>query len=127
MAAEDLQVALSFLSWQDLYATEKPFQIFIDIPKEADDQRDNNLVFEKAMVKIRDVRHTSIDQSLDTNGFVYRKHKSRTTDFTQKESVERDYLPEVECLLRKEMDNVDRVFFFDWRVSLACREILRAL
>ena len=117
MVLGDLQVHLSFLSWQDLYATEKPFQIFIDIPTGAEDQRDTNLVFKKALVEVRDIRHLSIDLSLDANGFIYRKHTTKTEDFTQKGMVEQSYLPEIEELLKAEMEDVDRVFFFDWRVS----------
>lgn len=105
-----------FLQWQDLYEIERPFQIFIDIPKDAKDQRDTNLVFEKVSCKIEDVRDGVHNLSLDGNGFIYRRHATNVTDFTNRMTVDRNYLPEIEKFLKDELDGVDRVFFFDWRV-----------
>ena len=117
MASKDLQVSLSFLDWQDLYESEKPFQIFINIPRGAEDQRDTNLVFKRMRLTVHDVRGLSTNFSLDTNGFIYRQHVFKTTDFAHRTSVEQSYLPEVEQMLKQEVEDVDRIFFFDWRVS----------
>ena len=120
MATSDMTVTLKFLDWQELYAEEKPFQIFIDIPKDALDQRSSNLVFKNVQVRLKDVRTISDPIfSLDANGFVFRKHKTQVSNFADRETVEKTYLPEVESILREEMEGVDRVFFFDWRVSEA--------
>ncbi|KAL9598501.1 MAG: hypothetical protein Q9219_004474 [cf. Caloplaca sp. 3 TL-2023] len=116
MASKSFSVALSFLDWQELYESEKPFQIFIDIPEDAEDQRDTNLVFKPASVLVQDVRGHVANFSLDTHGFIYREHTAKTTDFTNRESVERTYLPEIEDLLKREVEGVDRIFFFDWRL-----------
>jgi len=35
-----------------------------------------------------------------------------------KENIENIYMKEIESLLRKEVDGVGRIFFFDWRVSI---------
>jgi hypothetical protein len=115
---QSIKISLKFLKWQELYEIEKPFQIFIDIPKDADDQRDTNLVFETVEINASDVRGRLQDLSIDTHGFVYRIHPTAFTDFTNKTAVEALYLPEVEKVLKQELDNVDRVFFFDWRVRL---------
>ena len=117
MALRKIEASLSFLRWQKLYETEKPFQIFIDVPEDAEDKRDTNLVFERVYLTIDDVKNRSAEFSLDTNGFMYRRHASKTTDFTSRKHVEQSYLPEVEELLRQELDAVDRTFIFDWRVS----------
>lgn len=105
-----------FLQWQKLYEIEKPFQIFINTPEDAQDQRDTNLVFEKQLCTIQDIRGVAYNPSLDENGFTYRRHLTKTTDFTNRRNVDEKYLPEVENLLKSEVDGVDRVFFFDWRV-----------
>lgn len=116
MGAHDLQIDLMFLQWQRLYEIEKPFQIFINIPKDAQDQRDTNLVFGKVPCMIQDIRNAAYEPSLDETGFIYRRHTTNTIDFTNRTIVDQDYLPEIEKLLRCELDDVDRVFFFDWRV-----------
>ena len=117
MASRDLEVSLSFLQWQDLYETEKPFQIFINIPEDAQDQRDTNLVFKRVPLTVHDVRGISPNFTLDTNGFIYRHHTFKPTDFSHRPSVEQTYLPQIEQLLKTEVDGADRIFFFDWRVS----------
>ena len=117
MASGDLRVSLSFLHWQDLYETEKPFQIFINIPEDAEDQRDTNLVFKQVCLSVHDVRYHPTEFSLDATGFMYCHHTARTTNFTSRENIEKSYLPEIEELLKREVDGVDRIFFFDWRVS----------
>lgn len=116
MGAHDLQIDLMFLQWQRLYEIEKPFQIFINIPEDAQDQRDTNLVFGKVECMIQDIRDAAHEPSLDETGFIYRRHTTKLNDFTNRTIVDQDYLPEVERLLRCELDDVDRVFFFDWRV-----------
>ncbi|KAH8746035.1 methyltransferase CmcJ [Hyaloscypha finlandica] len=116
MADQGLMVTLKFLDWQELYETEKPFQIFINIPDEPEDKRTSNLVFEDVEVAVHDVRGREKDFDLDANGFRFLKHSSILDDFHSKALIEDIYLPEVEALLRKEVEDVDKVFFFDWRL-----------
>ena len=123
MTSQELDITLKFLQWQKLYDVEKPFQIFINIPKDAEDPRDTNLVFETVDLKVQDVRNLRVEFSLEANGFVYRQHVTEVTDFTDRAVVERHYLPEIETLLRRELDGVDRVFFFDWRVRYHGRDL----
>jgi hypothetical protein len=113
MPGENLNVTLKFLEWQQLYEEEKPFQIFINIPKDAEDQRDTNLVFEDAEVHIEDVRTSERNFSLDETGFQFEKHVTSVKDFTNRKTVDEIYLPELEKLLRSKVDGIDRVFFFD--------------
>ncbi|KAI9795222.1 MAG: hypothetical protein M1833_007304 [Piccolia ochrophora] len=64
---------LNFLQWQDIYNTEKPFELMTDIPADAPDQRRTNLVFHSVgEQKIRDVRGVEDRYSLDAHGFAYR-------------------------------------------------------
>ena len=117
MAPESLQVHVSFLQWQDLYEIEKPFQIFINIPENAVDQRDTNLVFKPIRVPVFNVRDALESHTLDSNGFMYRRHFMKTTELNNRNQVDQEYLPEMEALLKRELEEVDRVYFFDWRVS----------
>ncbi|KAL8722296.1 MAG: hypothetical protein Q9225_001201 [Loekoesia sp. 1 TL-2023] len=123
MASGDLRVTLSFLDWQHLYESEKPFQIFIDIPEDAEDQRDTNLVFKQVCLSVHDVRRLSEKFSLDANGFMYRRHIAKVTNFASRKDVEQNYLPEMEQLLRREVEGADRIFFFDWRLRKNAPEV----
>ena len=117
MTTQDITARLSFLQWQKLYEEEKPFQIFINIPEDAEDQRNTNLVFRNVCLNIHDVRGHSEDFSLDTNGFMYRQHTTNMVSFRDRKLIEESYLPEIETLLRIEVEGAGRIFFFDWRVS----------
>ena len=124
MEPQNVHVTLKFLQWQPLYETEKPFQIFIDIPEDAKDKRNTNLVFEDVPLVVNDVRGLGKLSSIDEKGFIYRRHESCVTNFSDRNVVDKTYLPEIEKLLKNELDGVDRVFFFDWRVSRYLRDIV---
>lgn len=113
---QHITTSLNFLQWQRLYEEEKPFQIFINIPKDAEDQRNTNLVFRKVTLKVQDVRGHLENLSLDANGFMYRQHTTKMTSFRDRKIVGENYLPEIEALLKREVDGADHIFFFDWRV-----------
>lgn len=123
MTTHDITTSLNFLQWQELYEEERPFQIFINIPEDAEDQRNTNLVFEKVGLTVHDVRGHSEDFSLDTNGFMYRQHSTKTTSFRNRKFVGENYLPEVEALLKHEVEGADQIFFFDWRLRKNAPEV----
>jgi hypothetical protein len=112
------KTTLQFIQWSDLYTTEKPFQIFIDLPPSAGDARRTNVVFEQREVILQDMRGSESSFSLDRHGFIARHHaripglESPTTSF-----IETVYLPAVIELLKREVEGADRVVIFDWRVS----------
>lgn len=112
-----LSVKLKFLKWQPIYEIEKPFQVFINIPPDAVDQRTTNLVYEDVSLMVNDIRCLAFQPNLDDNGFMYCRHQTSVAEFSNREHVDRSYLPEIEALLRSKVEDVDRVFFFDWRVS----------
>ena len=117
MSTSDVDVTLKFLDWQELYSREKPFQIFIDIPDDAVDQRSSNLVFRNVKIPLKDVRTVPYEFSLDANGFIFRNYKTNVGEDLSRDTVETTYLPEIETILREELTGVDRIFIFDWRVS----------
>lgn len=110
--------SIQFVKWQDLYEREKPFQLFLDLPPDAPDQRKTNLVFERKDVEVKDIRGQEKDFRLDENGFVYRTMDGFEDLIDKSEILER-YLPAVEELLRKVVEGADRIFIFDWRVGCA--------
>lgn len=125
MNMETVPVTFRYLVWDDLFYEEKPFEILTDIPKDAPDQRKTNLTFtegrEELVVNCRGIENNF---SLDTHGFSFHKHKSALTpdDFHNRQEVESTYLPECEELLRKLVQNVDQVFFYNWRLRCSSDE-----
>src|SRR4051794_5288365 len=116
MESLGMNVSLEFLQWQSLYEVERPFQIFINIPPNAEDQRSDNLVFHRVPVRLNDVRLNPNKPNIDECGFKYVRHESEFKDFRDRELVTSEYLPECEALLRAQLGDVDEIHFFDWRV-----------
>lgn len=119
MAIEKLQTlvaSIKFLKWLPLCEREKPFNIFLDIPDDAADQRTNNLVFEDGPTEIQDVRGQEGIFSLDKNGFMFLKYHTDFDGFENRRAVEEHCLPEVERLIHKNVEGVDKIHIFDWRV-----------
>lgn len=66
---QDAVGTFKYIKWLDLYKKEKPFQIFIDIPKTAPDQRFTNLSYEEREETFRDVRGQEESFTLNDHGF----------------------------------------------------------
>ena len=118
MDAREENATVQYMKWTDLYLKEKPFQMFLDLPPDAADQRKTNVVFEPKEIVVQNIRGREADLDLDHQGFIVRRLTEipdlKDLDTTIVESV---YLPAMEKLLRAEVEGVDRVFFFDWRVG----------
>ena len=112
----EVNARFKFLVWQELYEVEKPFLCFVDLPEGAEDTRDNNIVLEDREIRVRDIRSAVPVHTLDDHGFMVRSCVSSLEDFGSTPAIEQAYLPEVESLIRKEVEGVDRVWLFDWRV-----------
>ena len=121
MASKTIVADLRYLKRQKLYETEKPFQMFFEIPEDEPDQRPDNLEFEETKHVIHDIRPQMDQYSLDDHGFKIMSHTTSMSveSFSDRQTVEAIYLPEMEKLLRKEDSTIDRVYFFDWRVGLS--------
>lgn len=111
-----VKASIKYIKWQELYEKEKPFQIFIDIRKDAVDQRYHNLVFENKQETFFNIRGREQEFRLDDHGFAYHHHHFNFDDYEDRVSVESSYLPQVESFIRNEVEEVDKVFFFDWRL-----------
>ncbi len=111
--------SLRYLKWLDLYTHEKPYQIFMNIPRGRRQIAETNIEFGEAEPElIRDVRGNTDQFNLDDHGFAMRTHKTTMASFDSADTIEAIYLPEVETILKKEIEGVDKVIFFDWRVSI---------
>jgi hypothetical protein len=122
-APRDELVSLTYLQWQELYEREKPFQIFSQLPPDAEDQRPTNLVFWNAPAEIiKDMRGMEANFKLDQNGFITRQQEMPKTDLMTEQAVRNEYIPSIEELLRREVDGVDYIYCFDWgvRTILLC-------
>jgi len=115
-ASADILAEISYIKWSPLFETEKPFHIFIPIPKDAKDQRQTNVDFEAKQTIIRDIRGQEAKFDLDNNGICFRHHKSAFNDFENIEAVQREHLPEIERILKSEVEGADKIYFFNWRV-----------
>lgn len=119
MSSGDVTASLNYLQKLDIYQHEKPFEIMMDIPSDAKNQRQHNTKFEAREQTIRDIRELKYQFTLDKHGFMVREFRSTLDrlgriDGTMVEGV---YKPEVESLIREQVSDVDQVFFFEWRVS----------
>lgn len=114
----DERSALRYLVWDDLYHDEKPYQMFMEPKKNQPQIETTNVSFEAAGPElIRDVCGHGHEFNLDDHGFAFVEHTTSVAEFTSSDIINNKYLPEIQALLRKEIDGVDRVVFFDWRVS----------
>jgi hypothetical protein len=122
-SSRDEQAVFQYVDWQDVYKTEKPYQVFSAIPEtDLPEQRSTNLVFKDGPLEhIYDARGKKNDFDLDTHGFAFREHRLSSVDFAVGQEIEDRYLSEVESLLREDLDEVDQVYCFDWRVSMKSR------
>jgi hypothetical protein len=112
---------VEYLKRLPLYEQEKPFRVYYEIPESAIDKRRTNLEFEEKEVPIQDIRECqNLDNfSLDAYGFTVRPFRTALDEhsFTDRDTVEQYFLPEVENLMRSEIPDVTGIYIFDWRVS----------
>lgn len=120
----DIQTKLTYLHWQTSYTQTRPYRIAQFGRKKKNDEQTHNLVFHKgnSAETIKDIRGLAdiTKFTLETNGFVYATHPppslTQPKDFLDPEQVRNVFLPECEAILRKEIEGIDRIFIFDWKV-----------
>lgn len=108
-----------YIEWQDQYNNVKPFQVFSHQAETSiADSSSTNLVFKEGPTElIHDVRGHEDQFTLDRHGFAFCKHVlPQDCSFENAADIESKYLPEMQRLLKRSIENVDQVYFFDWRV-----------
>lgn len=111
-----------YIRWLDIYNSEKPFQVLIDLPADAEDRRRTNIEFhDGSREAVRNARSDMSTFDIDKHGFTFVKHQTalQQPDFLDREAIERVYLPECKELLQASLEGVDRVHIFNWLVSLS--------
>ncbi|KAF2469391.1 methyltransferase CmcJ [Lindgomyces ingoldianus] len=117
--------SIQFLKWSPLYDKEKPYQVFLDKDLDTEeDQQNTNLAWEEKFVTVQDFRGCDEYSNLDAHGFT-----SRTLPgfehLETRDDIETGYIPAVEEMLKREIEDVGTIFVFDWRGSIADREEIR--
>jgi hypothetical protein len=95
-----------------------PFQ-YVDSPPEGQPQR--NFGFDTHAVPIRDARGQELSFNLDNDAFVIIQGvpPSAEKDFTDDDSIQANYYPELEELLLKHVPGSTKVIFFDHTIRRA--------
>lgn len=125
MDSKDCRAQLTYLQWQELYKTERPYDIASayyhgDIPK-------TNVVLLKSSEEelVHNVRGQEKDFELDKHGFAFCRlegNEASLKNFHDRDAVENFFIPEiVEPLLTKHVESAERIFVFDWHVSRSKR------
>jgi hypothetical protein len=108
---------LHYLDRNEVYETEKPYLCFFPV-KDIEGAKLSNLDFSCCHVKIDDLRESSLEPSIDRNGFQWIHHETGVGFKTLKSSQEerRRYCTEIECILKQRL-GADYAFTFQTVVS----------
>ena len=110
---QDVTVQLQYLKDDPIYRTTKPIQITPNFPL---DSRTNVQVESGPLETINDVRGRAEEFTLDANGFRYLHAPTKYKDWSSQPQIAKEYLPELEGLLKREIDGCDEVIFYDARI-----------
>lgn len=122
----DIETKLKYLQWQDDYTHTRPYRVaqFGSNKKSSESPKKHNLVFKDGDCAeiIRDIRAREKSMfTLETTGFVYSRCPpplfTSAKDFCHPDHIKDLFLPQCEEILRKEIEEVEQVFVFDWKVS----------
>ncbi|KAL7791168.1 putative 7 alpha-cephem-methoxylase [Trichoderma afarasin] len=116
--AKDETVQLNYIEWQDKFATEKPYEVISEAP--AGFPRANFSCSLAAPETIHDIRGREKLFNLQDHGFQIWKH-DHTVDTFDKASVEQNYLPSLDILLKDVLGPGTETYFFDWRIRSSDR------
>lgn len=115
METSDCSARFTYLENLPLYQRERPYTVLSNI---GDGKHQSNLKWHVGpKEKVENIRDRVAAYSLDEHGFCFIPSHTNVRDWSSRDVVERDYLPETERLLQKALGGVKHVEFFDWRVS----------
>lgn len=104
---------LNYIKWEDKFETEKPYEVLSEVP--AGFPRSNFSCSPAAPEAIEDIRGREELFNLQDHGFqIWRHH--HTMETFDKESIEHNYLPSLDSLLKEVFGSETETYFFDWRV-----------
>lgn len=113
-APRDVTVQLQYLKDLPFYQKEKPVQI---TPNFQDTEGKTTVVLESGPAEtIQDIRGIDHAFTLDDNGFTFAKSPTTFIDWSSQPKIAEHYLQEMEDLLRREVEGVDEIMFYDARI-----------
>jgi hypothetical protein len=108
----------NFIEWQELYEVEKPFEIFMQLPSGYGPADRTNLVFKQHKGNlVHDMRGVERQFVLDEHGFQIMDRPTSFRLWNDREAVELVYARECAGVLKQALDDVDWIYFYNWRVS----------
>lgn len=114
LAKHNIEVQLQYLRDDPLYNLVKPIQI---TPNFLDCEGRSNVRLESGPSEtLNDVRGREHEFTLDSNGFHYVQAPTTFKDWSSQPQIAKEYLPELEDLLRREVDGCDEIVFYDARI-----------
>ncbi|KAK1068381.1 hypothetical protein LTR74_005670 [Friedmanniomyces endolithicus] len=123
----NIEVQLTYLKDDPLYKTVKPLQV---TPNFADTAHKTNVQLEpgqpETLHDVRDIGGKPLgDFTVDNHGFKYVNAPTAFKDWDSQPKIAQAYLPELEALLRREIDGCDEILFYDARIRQEGDEGLR--
>ncbi|KAL9094023.1 MAG: hypothetical protein Q9165_003693 [Trypethelium subeluteriae] len=113
-SANDIQVQLEYLADLPLYESTKPLQY---VPGFENDSRSTVHLSPGPLEILHDVRTLSPDTfALDESGFRFIKAPTEFCNWNSQDAIANEYMPEMEALLKREVDGVDEIVLFDARI-----------
>ncbi|GAD98126.1 conserved hypothetical protein [Paecilomyces variotii No. 5] len=110
----DEVASLRYLQWEDNFHDVKPYTLYMDVPEGFPPQI-YRVDWEEPET-IHDVRGQDSKYSFDDNGFAYYKYHFEVDGY-DRETLERDYIPQVESFLLKTIRNANKVKLYTWRIT----------
>lgn len=111
---KDARVKLHYLKNDPLYDSVKPLQV---TPNFQDAEHKTNILLEPGPEEtLTDVRGREHEFTLDDHGFTYVNAPTNFKDWSSQPQIAKEYLPEMEQLLQREVDGCDEVVFYDARI-----------
>lgn len=119
MANKEL-ASLNYAIRLPLYNVEKPYQVISDLPGT---YTKSNVKFSPAPEPelIEDLRGSENLYGIDSHGFQIAHHRSAIQDWSNRQEIEDLYFLEMQQLIRSQLEDVDEVYIFNWRVWRAQR------
>ncbi|KAF2809389.1 uncharacterized protein BDZ99DRAFT_509002 [Mytilinidion resinicola] len=117
MTTTTQQMKLKYFQWDEKYRTEKPFQLYADIPAGVPDSIRGNVKFTDGETEtIEDVRGQEEKYSLDNHGFAFCGFETDFCGWEEKTAVETEYYRQMEEILTTKVPGADLVHIFEHRL-----------
>ncbi|KAL1621774.1 hypothetical protein SLS54_005297 [Diplodia seriata] len=111
----DQRSQLRYIQWKEDFRREKPYQVLMDVPDGC--PTSNFIVAQEPEQLIEDLRGQESNFNLDDHAFAIQNDHQRLTVW-DKDTVETQYFPQIEEILKRAMGPSIKVYIFDWRTEL---------